>query len=314
MMKKSILIFLVAYMGSSIVQANTTEMVFYPKADLSSGIAHFHHQGEKAEQYGFMFDHGFHQEQLLYAQPQNYTIETQKDGKVQLRFSSTDRYSYMQQMQRDDFIAESAGKTSVLLVCGGDCSSSKTCVTEQNILTLMVPQGYSILNYKGLDDNLKELKTKEWKIRDGAYTLFAPNVKGACISMKLEKNELLHEKSEVKCEKVIVKTPNLHVYQNKDFFVKGDVVLSILGKRELKKLTDSIQGGDNLSMRVFQDTVAPVRLVGSYPNAHLFSVARAEEIKKQLMLLGIEASRIEIKVIEDKLQKTRVETEIIPAQ
>ncbi|MCX6060906.1 MAG: hypothetical protein NT103_01440 [Campylobacterales bacterium] len=314
MMKKSILVSLVAYLGIEVAQANTTEMVFYPNSDLSSAVAHFHYQGEKSEQYGLLFDQGFDKKQLLYAQPKNYTIETQKDGKVKLLFSSTDRYSYMQQMRRDDFIVESAGKVSVLLVCGGDCSSSKECVTEQNILTLMVPQGYSILSYKGLDDNLKELKAKEWKIRDGVYTLFAPNVKGACISMKLEKREPFNEKSEAKSEPLGSKVPSIQVYQNKDLFVKGDVVLSISGKGQLKKLTDLMQSGDNLSVRVFQDTVAPVRLVGRYPNAHLFSAARAEELTKQLISLGVERSRIEMQLVDDKLQKTRVETEIILAQ
>lgn len=313
-MKKSVLIFLVAHMGISVVQANTTEMVFYPKADLSSGIAHFYHQGEKAEQYGFMFDQGFDEKNLLYAQPKNYTIETQKDGKVKLLFSSTDRYSYMQQIEKKDFIVEIKDNTNSLLVCGGDCTGSKECVTEQNILTVIVPREQKVLRYKGLDDNLKELKLKEWKISDETYTLFAPKVKGACIYMELASQSVKKDKSEAKIETATTKKPNIRVYDNKELFAKGNVVLSISGKGQLKQLVDTMKKGDKLSAHVFQDTVAPVRLVGSYPSAHFFSVARAEEIKKQLMSLGIETSRIEIKVIEDKFQKTRVETEIIPAQ
>ncbi len=313
-MKKSVWVFLVAYMGISLAQGNTTEMVFYPKADLSSAIAHFYHQGEKQESYGFLFDKGFDKKQIIYAQPNNYTIETQKDEKIKLRFSATDRYSYMQHIERNDFIVGSTGNVNKVLICGGDCASSKECVTEQNILTVMVPKEQKVLSYKGLDANLKELKLKEWKISDETYTLFAPKVKGACIYMELESLSVKKEKSEAKSETAIAKKPNIRAYDNKDLFIKGDVVLSISGKGQLKQLTDTMKNTDKLLIRVFQDTDAPVRLVESYPSAQLFSAARAKEMKKQLISLGIETSRIEMSVIDNKLEKTHVETEIIPAR
>jgi len=313
-MKKSILALFVTIMGPSVAHANTTEMVFYPKGDLSSAVAHFFHQGDKQESYGFLFDKGFDKEQIMYAQPNNYTIETQKEGKVKLLFSATDRYSYMQQIKRSDFIVDNVGKRSTLLVCGGDCAGSKECVTMQNIVTVIVPQEQKVVQYKGLDDNLQELKLKEWKISEDTYTLFAPKVKGACIYMELESLSAQKEKSEAKSEMAIVKKPNSRIYDNKDLFVKGDVVVSASGKEQLKKLTESMKSKETLLVRVFQDTVDPVRLALRYPTAHLFSAARAQVITKELLSLGIENSRFEIKVIEDKLQKTRVETEITPVQ
>lgn len=305
-MKKSLGAFLLICWMVNTGYANTTEMVFYPKADLSSAVAHFYHQGEKLEKYGFLFDKGFNKEQIVYAQPSNYTIETQKDGKVKLLFGSTERYSYMEQIQRDDFIVESSGKMSALLICGGDCAGSQECVTEQNILTLMVPQGYSVVSYKGLDDTLKELKSKEWKIREGAYTLFAPKVKGACIYMKLEKIMPLNKKVET-----VGKASNVQVYQNRELFDIGDIVLSSFGKAQLVKLVEKMKSTDTIRIRIFQDIVAPKRLAQSYPSAQLFSTARAEEIKNQLIQLGIDASRIEINVVEDKLEKTHVEVSFI---
>lgn len=313
-MKKSILVLLVTIMGLSVANANMSKLVFYPKADFSSATAHFYHQGDKEESYEFLFDKGFDKKQITFAQPGNYTIETQKDEKVKLHFNATDRYSYTQHIERNDFIVESAKNINKILICGGDCASSNECVTEQNILTVMVPKEQKVLNYKGLDDNLKELKIKEWKISDGNYTLVAPKVKGACIYMELESLAPNKTKSETKKETPIVKKSNIHTYENKDLFVKGDVVLTIFGKGQLKQLADTMKKGDKLSVRIFQDTVAPVRLAASYPTAQLFSAARAEEMKKQLLSLGIASSGFEVNVIEDALQKTHIETEIIHAQ
>ncbi|MFH0710725.1 MAG: hypothetical protein V2A75_11010 [Pseudomonadota bacterium] len=312
MMKKSILVLLVTMLGLSIANANMSKLVFYPKSDLSSATAHFYHQGDKQESYEFLFDKGFDKKQITYAQPGNYTIETQKDEKVKLRFGATDRYSYTQHIERNDFIVNSTETINKILICGGDCASSKECVIEQNILTVMVPKEQKVFNYKGLDDNLKELKIKEWKISEGNYTLIAPNVKGACIYMELESQSVKKEKVEAKSEMTDVKKSTIRTYDNQDLFVKGDVVLTILGKGQLKQLADTMKKGDKLLVRLFQDTVAPVRLVALYPTAQLFSTARAEEITKYLV--SIEASRLEVKVIEDKLQKTRIETEIIPAR
>jgi hypothetical protein len=178
----------------------------------------------------------------------------------------------------------------------------------------MVPKEQKVINYKGLDNNLKELTNKEWKISDETYMLFAPKVKGACIYMELESFSAKKKKSDVKSEIVIVKKPSIRTYDNKELFIKGDVVLSISGKGQLKQLADTMKKGDRLSVHLFQDTVAPVRLVERYRTAHLFSARRAEEIRKELIFLGIETGSIEINVIDDKLQKTRVETEIIPAR
>jgi len=317
-MKKSLLVCLVTYLMASEGYADTTEMVFYPKADFSSAVAHFYHQGEQSEKYGFLFDKGFDQARILYAHPKGYRIETLKDGKVKLLFASTDRYSYMQQVERSDFIISSVGKITKLLVSGGDCVDREECVTEQNILTLMIPSGYNVVSYKGLDHNLKELKVKEWKISGETYTLFAPKVKGACIYMELEKipNDGLRanrikEKSGQKIQAAAISVPSFYVYQNRDLFETGDVLLSPLGKSQFKKLAEKMKGMEKISIRLFQDTLAPKRLAHRYPSAQLFSRGRADVIKKQIMQLGINASRIEINIIDDKLEKTRVEVSFV---
>jgi hypothetical protein len=313
-MRKELGLFLLALLGTCGLNADTTEMIFYPKADFSSAVSHFYHQGDKPEKYGFLFDKGFDKKQILYAQPKAYALETLSDGKVKLVFDKTDHYSYVQQTARADFMVGEEKGVIKLLVSGGDCAGSGTCVTEENILTVVIPQGYNILNYKGLDHNLKELKTKEWKISSQSYTLFAPKVKGACIYIELEKTTLGKEKSIEKRELQIVKTPYLYTYQNSDLFVKGDVLVSSLGKPQLKKLAESIKQTDTINIRVFQDTFAPKRLAQYYPTAQLFSQARAESIKTELMKLGIDENRIEVNVIDDKAQKTRVEVSLIPAR
>lgn len=313
-MRKELGLFLLACLGTYGLNADTTEMIFYPQSDFSSAVSHFYHQGDKPEKYGFLFDKGFDKKQILYAQPKGYALETLSDGKVKLVFDRTDHYSYVEQSVRADFVVGEDKGVIKLLVSGGDCAGSELCVTEENILTVVIPQGYHVLIYKGLDNNLKELKTKEWKISGKAYTLFASKVKGACIYMELGKVTPDKEKSDEKSHSVIVKTPNSYVYQNSDFFVKGDVLVSSLGRPQLKKLAESMKRTDTMSIRVFQDTLAPKRLAQYYPTAQLFSQTRAESIKKEMMRLGVDASRIEVHVIDDKAQKTRVEVTLIPAR
>lgn len=317
-MKKEAGALLLTWLGAFGLYADTSEMVFYPKSDFSSAVAHFYHRGDKREKYGFIFDKGIDKQQILYAWPKGYTLETLSDGKVKLVFDKTDHYSYVQQVGRPDFVVGEDNGVIKLVVSGGDCIGRDECITQQNILTMVVPEEYRVIRYRGLDHNLKELSTKEWKINRDTYTLFAPNVKGACIYMELEKipnNSLsaneIKVASEEKSLSVATKAPNFYVYQNKELFIKGDVVLNSLGKSHFKKLAEKIALTDKIIVRVFQDIVAPKRLAGRYPSASLFSQARAESIKEQMVQLGIDARRIELKVIDDKTQKTRVEVSFI---
>ena len=59
----------------SSLQADVSEMIFYPQADFSEGIFHFNYQGEKNKNYGFMFEKGFDPTRIVYVRPANHRME-----------------------------------------------------------------------------------------------------------------------------------------------------------------------------------------------------------------------------------------------
>lgn len=312
-MKKQLAVVLCSLLGSVGVYGDVSEMVLYPNHDFSSAIAHFYHQGDKAEKYGFLFDEGFDTKRILYANPADYLLETRNDKKVKLVFNKTDRYSYMQRVTPNDFIVGNDGTTIKLLMSGGDCASSAECITAHNILTVAIPDGYHVIGYKGLDNNLKELKTKEWKISDHTYTLLAPQVKGACIYLELQKSSDNTPQAKELSPASLSKPATL-VYQNTELFEKGDVALSTQGKKSLKALASRVSSSDKLIMGVFQDRVPPKRLASLYPSAEKFSKARAGMIYNELVKNGLQREQIQIEVVNKADQKTRVEAVIIPAR
>jgi hypothetical protein len=311
-MKKSVLILMCNLFGWSVLHADVSEMVLYPNTNFSSAVAHFYYQGDKAEKYGFLFDEGFSSEQILYAQPAEHTLETLKDKKVKLSFDKTNRYSYMKQVKKEDFIVDNDGRIVKLLMSGGDCGGRKECVTGQNILTVVIPEGYNVTGYKGLDNNLKELTNKEWKITNNTYTLFAPKVKGACIYLEMLKGSTSMPKAKELVPQSI--TSSTFVYSNLQLFEIGDIVVSIQGKQLLKTLVSSVGSSSTLEVSVFQDHVPPKRLASLYPSAEKFSQARAEVIAKELSTLGLSTEQIHCNVVNKIGEKARVEAVIIPAR
>lgn len=173
--------------GGSAVNADVSEMVFYPDSDFSEGILHFNYQGDKNKNYGFMFDKGFDTNRIVYVRPDNYAIEKQSDGNIKLSFPDTDRYAYIQKANKDDFLVSNENGIIKILLSGGDCKGSWDCVTGENLLTVNVPKGYNVRKYQGLDQDLKPLANPQWQLKGNTYTLAVHNVKGACIMMELEK-------------------------------------------------------------------------------------------------------------------------------
>lgn len=177
------------WIGCAAASADVSEMIFYPEADFSEGALHFNYQGQKRNNYGFMFERGFDPERIVYVRPLGYSVEKVKDGSIKLLFSDTDRYSYVQRVYRDDFlVSEEKGAVKILL-SGGDCTGSADCVTAENILSVNVPKGYSVRSYQGLDQNLKPLKNPQWQRKGNLYTLTVRDVQGAHIMMELEKSK-----------------------------------------------------------------------------------------------------------------------------
>lgn len=175
------------WLGWSSVSADVSEMIFYPQADFSEGIFHFNYQGEKNKNYGFMFEKGFDSTRIVYVRPANHSIEKTKEGLTKLSFANTDRYSYLERADKDDFLVSEENGIIKILLSGGDCKGSADCVTAENILTVNVPKGYGVRRYQGLDQDLKPLKNPQWQRNGNTYTLTARDVKGACVMMELEK-------------------------------------------------------------------------------------------------------------------------------
>lgn len=175
------------WLGWSPVSADVSEMIFYPQADFSEGIFHFNYQGEKNKNYGFMFEKGFDSDRIVYVRPASHSIEKTKEGMIKLSFANTDRYSYLERADKDDFLVSEENGVIKILLSGGDCKGSADCVTAENILTVNVPKGYGVRKYQGLDQDLKPLKNPQWQRKGNTYTLTARDVKGACVMMELEK-------------------------------------------------------------------------------------------------------------------------------
>lgn len=175
------------WVGWSSLQADVSEMIFYPQADFSEGIFHFNYQGEKNKNYGFMFEKGFDPTRIVYVRPANHRMEKNKEGLTKLSFENTDRYSYLERANKDDFIVSEENGIVKILLSGGDCKGSSDCVTAENILTVNVPKGYGVRKYQGLDQDLKPLKNPQWQRNGNTYTLTVRDVKGACVMMELEK-------------------------------------------------------------------------------------------------------------------------------
>ncbi len=309
-MKKSELVLLCTLFGFTGVRADVSETVFYPSSDFSSAVSHFHHQGDAAENYGFLLDEGFDTKRIVYAQPSNYTTETLQDGKIKLVFGKTDRYSYMQELSQEDYVVGIQGDTVHLLISGGECMGSQECVTEQNIVTAVIPDGYTVIRYRGLDQDLKELKAQEWKREENTYTLFAPNVKGACIYMEVEKKASVTGKTtEIQPDRVSRK-----LFENKELFVVGDVKLTLDGSRKLRSLIERIGSGEILSIGVFQDKIPPKRLARKYPTAEAFSRARAGAVYNELINHGLSREQLRIEIIAKESERTRVEALIARAR
>lgn len=174
-------------LGWNSVSADVSEMIFYPQADFSEGIFHFNYQGEKNKNYGFMFEKGFDADRIVYVRPASHSIEKTKEGMIKLSFANTDRYSYLERADKDDFLVSEENGVIKILLSGGDCKGSADCVTAENILTINIPKGYGVRKYQGLDQDLKPLKNPQWQRKGNTYTLTAHDVKGACIMMELEK-------------------------------------------------------------------------------------------------------------------------------
>ncbi|MBV5322125.1 MAG: OmpA family protein [Sulfuricurvum sp.] len=175
------------WLGWSSVSADVSEMIFYPQADFSEGIFHFNYQGEKNKNYGFMFEKGFDPARIVYVRPSNHRMEKTKEGMTKLSFENTDRYSYLERANKDDFLVSEENGIIKILLSGGDCKGSAECVTAENILTVNVPKGYGVRKYQGLDQDLKPLKNPQWQRNGNTYTLTARDVKGACVMMELGK-------------------------------------------------------------------------------------------------------------------------------
>lgn len=134
-----------------------------------------------------MFEKGFDSNRIVYVRPAEHRVEKTKEGLTKLSFSNTDRYSYLERADKDDFLVSEENGIIKILLSGGDCKGSADCVTAENILTVNVPKGYAVRKYQGLDQDLKPLKNPQWQRNGSTYTLTARDVKGACVMMELEK-------------------------------------------------------------------------------------------------------------------------------
>lgn len=305
--KKSLYFYVGLLVSCVGIHADMTEMVFYPSSDFSSAVAHFYHQGDKSEKYGFVFDEGFDPNGIFYAQPDGYTIKTRNDKKVQLLFDKTDRYSYMQQLAKKDFIVGEENTKIKLLISSGDCVGSATCMTQKSIISTVVPKGYKVLQYQGLDHELKPLVAKEFKIKEGVYTLIASNVKGSSMYLELEKSDGLSPA-------LVSPSPHVWSYDNTDIFKTGDVVLSSKGYQLIESLSSKVKENKKIFVGVFQDRVPPKRLFSKYPSSETFSKARAETLYKAFFKLGLTSEQIRIEIVDKPSERTRVDFVITPAQ
>lgn len=197
----------------SSLHADVSEMIFYPQADFSEGIFHFNYQGEKNKNYGFMFEKGFDPTRIVYVRPANHRMEKTKEGLTKLSFENTDRYSYLERANKDDFIVSEENGIVKILLSGGDCKGSSDCVTAENILTVNVPKGYGVRKYQGLDQDLKPLKNPQWQRNGNTYTLTARDVKGVCVMMELEKLKPGQSTASVAMAEPMKITPPEHLTQ-----------------------------------------------------------------------------------------------------
>lgn len=315
------------WLGNLGAHADVSEMIFYPEADFSEGIAHFSYKGGEKRDYGFIFDKGVDAERILYARPAEHIVEKLPEGLLKLSFANTDGYTYLQKFNRSDFvISEDKGIVNILL-SGGDCMSSPGCVTEENILSVAVPKGYRVRSYRGLDHDLKELQNHRWQIRGNVYTLLASRVKGASMVLQLEKNSAVAASEPKKAavpaaaSEGVARSLRL---RNDALFERGSVVLSAQGKTQLSAFAQRLKRSKkSVSVGAHTDNVPLQRLKPLYGDNQNLSEVRAKAVGDYLRTQGIEPVSVkgfgETKPIapneteEGRLQNGRIELIVDPA-
>lgn len=282
-----------AWLGSAGAHADVSEMIFYPEADFSEGIAHFSYKGREKRDYGFIFDKGVDAQRILYVRPAEHIVEMLPDGLLKLSFSGTDSYVYLQKLKQNDFVVSREKGIVNILLSGGDCMSSPECVTDENILSVAVPKGYRVRSYTGLDHDLKELANHRWQIRGNVYTLVAPRIKGASMVLQLEKEESVSTSVPVvasvappKAAEGAVRSQRL---RNDALFERGTVVLSAQGQAKLRAFAQQLrQSGKKVAVEAHTDNVPLQRLKPLYRDNLNLSEVRAKAVGDYLRTQGID--------------------------
>ncbi|WP_295067844.1 OmpA family protein [Sulfuricurvum sp.] len=256
--------------------ADSSEVIFYPDPDFSQGVVHFHYEGEEPRQYGFIFDEGVGEDRILFAHPAEHTIEKLPNGLLKLTFAETKKYDYYQKVTQNDFLIARNGNRVDILVTGGECRNAPDCVIEKSSLRVMLPSGYSVVQAKGVDHELKELYHPQREEEGDCYSLISRNVKGASMVVQLEK------------------TARTRRVYNDQLFEPGRVKLSTEGEKLLADVAEEMKkGGEKkVSIDAYTDNTPLQRLKPLYENNRNLSEARGRCVADYLALRGVRVASV----------------------
>lgn len=176
------------------VWADTTETVFTLSDDMQTATKYFSKRSDSAGNFSFLFEKDFATNQITYARPEGYQWQNnhRSGSKVfkRLYFPNTSSYAYLERQsnKRDSFLEKDEQNPNryYLIVDGSQCMG-EGCMTEETIVSVIVPKRFKVLNYKAqVDGKWLDWKAGDWKVIDGTYTFYRRNLQGATVGLQLE--------------------------------------------------------------------------------------------------------------------------------
>jgi flagellar motor protein MotB len=308
---------------------NMAETIFFLSDDLKSGIKYFNKTAKAQQNNSFLFNSPIDRKKIMYARPENYTWSNEKKENTDydvLTFPNTNGYAYLERLNDNDSFLFKISETKYRLIVDGSYCVGDNCLTDENIISVVMPKRFKVISYKANVDG-------DWKIVDSTYTYYAQNIKGVTLTIefedlfavvydnvfqkmkKFEKVEVENKEGEIQ-----VRMPLDNVFQPGEISIKNNQA-----KEWIKQLASSVVNSKYKEFRVegHADSI-PLKKGSVYPSNWELSAARAAVALRLLIESGVPSSKLaavgygdsrpigDNKTSTGRAKNRRIEFKIIP--